>query len=386
MHSLTVENYRRFINPHWVDALQSLGQAPVFRRAKGAWLIDEQGQEWLDLVCSNGASLFGHHHPVLDQALIASLQSGLPAISPLGVPALSAELGAALVRLTGLDGYLSWLMSTGAEALECAVKQALLWRGRRKLLCAEGGFHGLSTLMLGLNGNPFWQEGLEAIVPVQQAVSVGDLVRLEPLLRSREYAAIVIEPIQATGGGPFWSADTIAALHQLCRDSETLLIVDEVQTGAGRCGSFTAMQALDWPVLPDILILSKGLTGGLLPLSVCMSRPELFSAFFARPGCAKAHGSTYAGNAHAVAVALAAVQLWETHPANPALAELAEFHLSLPQRYPGAIAASSARGGLHIIQTCAPEIAYGLFQQLYAQHILINPCMHAPTLSRYYLH
>lgn len=376
-----IERYRKAVNPHWVNALESLGEAQVFVKATGAWLYDAQGRPWLDLVCGYGTAVFGHHHPSLVQALSASLAAQAPALAPLGIPPLSATLCERIAEQSGLPDHLGWLMTSGSEALECAAKLALVHTGRGKLLCCAGGFHGLSALSLGLTPNPWWREGIESVVPGQDSIEVGDLEQARALLQTGHYAALVLEPIQAIGGGKCWPSAAAKELARLCRENGTLLIVDEVLTGIGRCGSFTAMQALDWDVMPDIVVFSKGLTGGLLPLSVMLSRRNVFDSFFGRPGSAKKHGSTFAGNTHAVAVALAVLDLLkdEMQAHNPAHENLRTLHAGFKSKYPYAVEQTRDFGALHFLELDSPERAYALFRALFEERVLVLPCMHAPA-------
>lgn len=378
----TVDEYRKRINPYWVDALETLGEPPVFVKATGCHLYDDTGAAWLDFVCGYGTALFGHHHPQLLEALSASLTANVPEISPLGIPPSSAALAQQLTAATGLDGYLTWLMGSGSEAIECAVKLALTFTGRTKLICTDGGFHGLSALSIGLTENPFWRVGIESVIPIQTSIAVADMARARELIGSGEYAAIVLEPIQATGGGKIWSKKDAAELGQLCKAHDTLLIADEVQSGIGRCGKFSAMAALGWEVQPDIVVFSKGLTGGLLPLSAMLSRADVFASFFGRPGCAKLHGSTFAGNAHAIAVGLASMKLMQerqTWPPSAGIAALNAGHATLAAQFPELIHTAKIFGSMHFLEMTSPDHCYALFQQLHASKILVSPCMHAPN-------
>jgi ornithine--oxo-acid transaminase len=198
--------------------------------------------------------------------------------------------------------------NTGAEAVEGAIKVARAATGRPRILYAEGAFHGLTLGALSLNGNPEFREGFGPLVPGCDVVPFGDLDALERELQARDVAAFLIEPIQGKGVN-LPPQGYLEAAQGLCRAAGTLFVCDEVQTGVGRTGRLLALE--HWGLQPDMICLSKALSGGFIPIgAVLVSRPA-FEKVFDRMKRAVRHGSTFGGNDLAAAAALATLRALE---------------------------------------------------------------------------
>ncbi|WKZ93556.1 aminotransferase class III-fold pyridoxal phosphate-dependent enzyme [Chimaeribacter arupi] len=379
-----LETYSRYVNDDWLQTLAPLGEVPVFIRAGGDRLHDSQGDEWFDFIGHYGAMLFGHHHPALQQALIAALADELPIGAPLGITAHGATLAQQLVEKLALgDGWNNWTLTTGAEAVEGALKIALTVTGRQKILARTGAFHGLSSLTLALNNMPFWRQGYEALVPDDGVTFFDDPQDLPALLASGEYAAVIIEPLQAIAGGRRLDAAQAGAIRLACTNTGTLFIVDEIFTGLGRCGDYSAMQALGWAIRPDIILLAKTLTGGLMPSAQLLVKQPFFHAFTGRPGCAKLIASTFSGNNLGHQVALASLQLLTDTLETPGLMARHDHFSSrlqaLAVRYPRLLQGVSSLGALHFLHFTTPDAAQLSWHYLHANKILTTLCAHQPA-------
>jgi acetylornithine/succinyldiaminopimelate/putrescine aminotransferase len=185
--------------------------------------------------------------------------------------------------------------SSGAEAVEAALKFAAMVTGRRTFLSLSGGFHGLTGIATALAGEGFWREGIATPLDFAETLPSLDPEIVRARLAQGDVAAVLLEPIQASAGSREQSAEHLAALSDACRDHGTLLIADEVASGIGRTGRWFGFQHWQSEFRPDMVVVSKGLTGALLPVSAVLCRNPVFDAVFGK-GRAKIHGATMAGN------------------------------------------------------------------------------------------
>jgi acetylornithine/N-succinyldiaminopimelate aminotransferase len=285
-----------------VPGLMALGPRPdrVFVRGQGSWLWDARGQRHLDLVQGWAVNTLGHAPPAIAQALAAQagrlLQAG---------PGLHNDQAILLAqRLAGLSGLdRAFIASSGAEANEAAVKLARKWGQRHKggastVLTFEHSFHGRTLAMMAASGKPGFDRVYTPAVPGFVKLPFNDIAAVRAAI-TPDVVAVMLEPVQGEAGVVEATDAFLPALRALCDDQGVLLILDEVQTGIGRCGSLFAHT--QWGVngiRPDILTLGKGLGGGM-PVSAMLAR-EAVCCF--EPGD---QGGTFHGNALACAVALA---------------------------------------------------------------------------------
>jgi ornithine--oxo-acid transaminase len=196
----------------------------------------------------------------------------------------------------------------GSEAVESAVKFAHAATGRGKIVYCSNGFHGLTMGALSLNGSEVFRKGFEPLLPDCVQVPFNDLPALEAALRSNDVAGFFVEPIQ--GKGVYMPADDyLPQALALCRKYGTLFIADEIQTGMGRTGKFLACE--HWGVDPDMVLLSKSLSGGFVPVGALLTKQWIFSKLFDRMDRAMVHGSTFSKNDLGMAAALATLSVIE---------------------------------------------------------------------------
>jgi len=199
--------------------------------------------------------------------------------------------------------------NSGTETVEAALKLARIVTGRAGLLHCEGSFHGKSLGALSVTGNPNYQKPFGPLLPECRAVRFGDLEGLERALATRQFAAFIVEPIQAEGGMIVPPEGYLREAQELCRATQTLLIVDEVQTGMGRTGEMFAVEHDG--VEPDIMTLAKSLGGGLMPIGAMLCRRELWHKAYGTLQTFALHTSTFGGGSLACAAGLAAIQTLE---------------------------------------------------------------------------
>ncbi len=279
------------------DVYPLLPVTPV--RAKGCYLWDETGSRYLDLYGGHAVISIGHAHKAYVRALNAQTGS-LGFYSNSVQNTLQKELAAKLGQMSGYPDYQLFLVNSGAEAIENAVKLASFHTGKKKVIACKNGFHGRTSLALGLTDNP----GLRA--PVNQGhdvefIAYGDTAGLEKALAGKDVAAVVLEGIQGIAGVYEAPEAFFQAAQDLTKAHGALLIMDEIQSGYGRTGRFFAHQQAG--IAPDLITVAKGMGNGF-PLGGVLISPEIKS----RHGLL---GTTFGGTHLACAAGLAVLNVLE---------------------------------------------------------------------------
>jgi len=302
--------YTDHVNPQWVKLLDVLGMNVSYTRCSGAELFTEDGNRVLDFLSGYCVHNVGHNHPSVVAALNEELDRSGPAMLQSHVPDAAGELAATLCRLA--SGRLSkvFFASSGSEGVEGVIKFARAHTGRTGLLYTEGAFHGLTCGALSLMGNPFWREGFGPMLPGAEQIPFENGPSLEAKLRTRQFAAFIVEPVQAEGGIRIPQREYLQTAQQLCRTYGTLFVLDEVQTGMFRTGSFLA--AHHYELDPDIVVLAKALSGGLIPVGAVLMSDEVYKSVYSSLKRAIVHTSTYSENALAMRAGLATLQVLES--------------------------------------------------------------------------
>lgn len=291
-----------YVNPELANLLGLFRLDRTWVRGEGARLWDVEGREALDLAGGYGALPFGHNPAFLWDAVAALRDAGTPQLVQGSLPAGPGRLAAALVGVAPRGLRHVVFASSGAEAVEVAIKAARAARRRPVIVVAEHGFHGKTLGALSATPTRHYQSPFFAPAPGFETVPYGDAAALERLLAARgaEVAAFLVEPIQGEGGVIVPPEGYLRAARDACARHGVLFLVDEVQTGLGRTGR---LFATDDDLRPDALVLSKALGGGLVPSAAC-----LLSAAAWTEELALRHSSTFAGNAMAAAIGLAVVE------------------------------------------------------------------------------
>ena len=310
----------RFGNEAMVKVLHAIGYDRGFVAGQGQYLFDRQGQRYLDLLSGWGVFGVGRNHPAVREALLGVLGAGLPGMVQMDVSPLAGVLAE---RLLAHAPYLQKVhfVNSGSEAVEAAIKLARKATGRAGVIYCEGAFHGLSSGALALNGEAVFREGFGPLLPGCLAVPFNDLAALEAALAARDVAAFIVEPIQ--GHSVSVAADGyLAGALALCRKHGALLVADEIQTGLGRTGAFLAID--HWAVEPDMVLISKTLSGGFVPVAAVLARKAIFDAVYDRLDRAVVMGSTFAGNDLAMAAGIATLEVMERERVTENAARLGE--------------------------------------------------------------
>jgi ornithine--oxo-acid transaminase len=278
----------------------------VLTRAQGAYIWDESGKKYLDMMSAYSAVSHGHGH----ERLVRLVKEQVERLNIVSRAFYTDKLGPFLEKactLTGQDMALP--MNTGAEAVETAIKAARKWaytvkgveHDKAEIIACKGNFHGRTITIVAMSDEPQYQSGFGPFPAGFRLVEYGSIESLENTI-NKNTAAFLVEPIQGEGGIVVPPQGYLKAAAELCRKHNVLLIADEIQTGLGRTGKLLAVEHED--VHPDGLILGKALGGGILPVSMFLSRRDVMSVF--TPGD---HGSTFGGNPLAAAIGLEALNI-----------------------------------------------------------------------------
>lgn len=266
---------------------------------KGCKVWDDKGQEYLDLYGGHAVISIGHCHPHYVETISEQLNK-IGFYSNSVKNDLQVRLAERLGRISGYDDYQLFLINSGAEANENALKLASFTNGRTRVLSAEKAFHGRTSLAVEVTNNP------KIIAPINANghvtyLPLNDLAAWEAELQKGDVCAVILECIQGVGGIKMATKEFAQGLERLCRQYGTILICDEIQCGYGRSGKFFAHQWLD--IRPDIITVAKGIANGF-PMGGVLISPEF------KPEYGQL-GTTFGGNHLACAAALAVLDVFE---------------------------------------------------------------------------
>lgn len=300
--------HTRYLNEQMVRLLKTIGFDRRYRRARGQYLYDEHGEQYLDLLSGWGVFAIGRNHPTVAGALTQVLEAELPNLIQLDVSVLAGLLAERLLRQVPYAEKV-FFANSGTESVEAALKFARAATGRPGIVYCQHAFHGLTYGSLSINGDPIFRAGFGPLLPQCVEIPFDDLGALERALAGGQIAAFIVEPIQ--GKGVCVPDDGyLRAAHDLCRRHGALFIADEIQTGLGRTGRFLAVD--HWGVEPDMVLLAKSLSGGHVPIGAVLTRKWIFEKVFDRMDRAIVHGSTFAKNDLAMAAGLATLEVMES--------------------------------------------------------------------------
>ncbi len=304
----TYDLHRRYINPQFVRVLEIIGFNRNYISAKGARLTDVNGQEVLDFLSGFGVFNIGRNHPLVAQVLHAMLDRDPPNMVQMDVGGISGLLAETLVGLAPQNLDAVFFTNSGTEGVEGALKFARQATGRHKIVHCHHAFHGLTLGSLSVNGNSEFRERNEPLLPGCIQIPFNDLDALEKELSRGDVGGFIIEPIQ--GKGVFVPDDDyLPGVRRLCDKYGTLLIADEVQSGLGRTGKMFAVE--HWGVKPDILIISKALSGGYIPVGAIITTRDIHAKVFDTMERCVAHSNTFGQNELAMAAGLATLSILE---------------------------------------------------------------------------
>lgn len=374
----TLENFEDFYNRGFLTYRKSVAEAQDFAAlewtGKGSLMKDLLGREYIDCLGGFGIYNTGICHPKIVEAV-----QHQAARMPLSSQELLDPLRGALAELIGelAPGDLQecFFINNGTDAVEGALKLARLYTKRTGFISSVGGFHGKSMGSLSVMGKYVYRRPFEPLLPGIHFVPFGDISALELEFKKlhtvgQSVAGLILEPVQGEAGAIVPPASYFPRVRELCDKHNTLLILDEVQTGFGRTGKIFACE--HWDVVPDIMCLGKSIGGGVMPLSAFVSNPTIWEVLEENPFI---HSSTFGGNPLACAAGIAAVEvmLEEDLPAQAARkgAYLLEELHALRREFPDIISAVHGLGLLIGIDFVNDETGYAVAAGLFRRGVLV---------------
>src|SRR5437899_9893341 len=289
-------------------------------RGKGAYLYTRDGRRLIDGISSWWVNLHGDGHPLISKAIAEQARKVEHVIFAGFTHEAAEELAERLAVILPAELDRVFYSDNGSTAVEVALKIAIqYWYNRgeptkHRIVALEHAYHGDTIGAMSVSADSPFTAAFDALrLPV---LRVPDANGLQQLLSAKkdEIAAMIVEPlIQGAGGMRVYAADELKRFHQLCAANEVLFIADEVFTGLGRTGRMFACEHAE--ITPDLMCLSKGLTGGFLPLAVTVCRREIYDVFYSTDRSRTFfHGHSYSGNPLACAAAIASLKIFETEP------------------------------------------------------------------------
>ena len=304
----TFELAARRLDPSLVDVLRILGFDKDYVTARGSYVYDGDGRAYLDFHTGEGFASLGHNNPDVAEVLHAVLGAALVDGVQIHYSPLAGMLAEGLTQRlpAGLDAV--FFASTGAEAVDSAMKFARAATGRPRLVSCVSGFHGVTLGPLSLVGDEFFKEGFGPLVPGCELVPFGDLASLEAALRKKDVAAFIVEPIQGRAV-TLPPAEYLRAAQDLCRRYGTLFVIDEIQTGLGRTGRWFALE--HWSLQPDFVLVGKALSGGYVPVAAMVTTRAIHNEAVGTLERSYVHQSTFGRNRLSMAAGLATLRIIE---------------------------------------------------------------------------
>ena len=357
-----LDRFGATMNPGLARVLRFMGLDEVEITGSGAELIDHAGRRFLDCSGGYGVFLHGYRHPRLVEAARRQLDQ-LAMSSRVLLNPRTIELAELLAEVAPGDLQYSFFTNSGTESVEAALKFARAATGRSRFISTWGAFHGKSMGALAVSGRALYQDPFRPLIGDVTHVAYGSLEELASTLAD-DVAAVILEPIQGEGGVIVPPPGYLAGARRLTEQHGALLIADEVQTGLGRTGDLFAVNHEH--VVPDLLCLSKALSGGIVPVGAVIGRPGVWEFFSEAP---LIHTSTFGGNPLATAVAAEAIRVVREEDLVgqarakgawllPALQEVA-------RRYPTVLREVRGRGLMIGMETATTGVGGALMSELF---------------------
>ena len=296
------------LNPQLPRVLRTLGFDRDYVRAEGPWLVDAAGARYLDMLSGFGVFALGRSHPGVKAALHRAIDLDLPNMVQIDCAVLPGLLAEELCARSHEGIQRVYFCNSGAEAVESAIKFARSFTKRRRIVYCGHAYHGLTLGALSLNGGTSFREGFGPLLDDVEEVPFGDLTALEVALGRGDVAAFVAEPIQGKGvyeaPAEYWRG-----AQRSCRAAGAMFVMDEVQTGVGRTGTFWCHEQFD--VQPDMICASKALSGGYVPVAALLARDDVFRSVYSSMERALVHSTTFKQNQLAMVAGLATLAAFD---------------------------------------------------------------------------
>ena len=319
--SLTETRYKEHISPSMTRLLKFSGFYAEEVSANGVYIYDEKGNEYLD--CSGGYGVFilGHRHPEVVSAVKDQIDK-MPMLSHVFFNPVQAELAEKLANKCGGGLQYCFFCNSGTEAVEGAIKIARLATGKTTIISTKNAFHGKTMGSLSVSGREMYKKGCDPLLPGTIQIPYNDAEALEKTI-DEHTAAFICEPIQGEGGINVPDEDFFIKVKKICSDKGILFVADEIQSGMGRTGKFLALDHCG--IKPDMVLLAKGLGGGIAPIGAIVATKQVWQPFFKNPTI---HTSTFGGNQLACRAGLATLEVLEKENLIENANELGKYFIS----------------------------------------------------------
>jgi putrescine aminotransferase len=364
------ESYGRLINPAYPSFLNKLGLNRIAAKAQGATITDSQGNTYIDCVGGYGLFNLGHNNPDIIESINEQLREQQLLTKPL-ISEVQVRLAECIEKITPGDLSCSFIVNSGSEAIDCAIKLVRLHKVGKTIITAQKSFHGHTFGALTASGISSFKKAFQPLLPGFISVPFGDIEALKRSI-SAETGAVLIEPIQHEAGVLLPPDGYLQKIRELCDEHELILILDEIKTGFGKTGRMFASEYYN--IVPDVLVLGKSLGGGLIPTGAVVAKSHLWKRFGLSFSMS---ASSYAGNVLACRAGLSAIRYIQE---SNLLAECEEKGKMLLRsfrdyigEYPNILRSANGLGLLIGIETQSGKIALELAKAMIRQGIIMVP-------------
>jgi diaminobutyrate-2-oxoglutarate transaminase len=359
----------------------------VFERAQGAWLYGRDGKSYIDFFCGAGSLNYGHNPPAIKRALLDYLESDGVAhaldMATVAKERFLIEFELTILRPRNLDYLVQFVGPTGANGVEASLKLARKIKRRSTIVAFTNGYHGLSSGALSVTANAFYrdqsytQRSNVAFMPFDGYLGGGtdtldyfEQCLSDPGSGLDRPAAVIVETVQAEGGVNVARVEWLQRLEALCRRFQMLLIIDDIQIGCGRTGTFFSFERAG--LSPDIVVLSKSISGFGLPMSLVLLKPDLDIWE------AGEHSGTFRGNNLAFVTARAALEFWRDHTMEQTVAArsaiLVEELTALASDYPQLEPQVRGAGLIFGLEIQPSSVAKGVVRECFQRGLIMELC------------
>lgn len=375
----TIDKYEKYVNPAVAKLFRFMGLSTIEWQASGYMVQDIEGKEYIDCLGGYGVFSLGHRHPKVVEAVKQQLDK-MPLSSKVLFDKPMADLSALLAEITPGDLQYSFIVNSGTEAVEGALKLARIYTEKTKIVSTINAFHGKTFGSLSATGRDLFRDPFKPLMEGFMHVPFGSIADMEKAVDD-ETAAVILEPIQGEGGIIVPPEDYLSAVRRICDKHKALLICDEVQTGLGRTGKIFAVD--HYGVVPDILTTAKALGGGVMPIGAFTARKHLWDKYITSPFL---HTTTFGGNPLACAAAVAAIHVLQEEGLPENAANVGGYFLErlseVQQRYPDVIKEVRGKGLMIGIEVTKEGIGGYFMAELISKGILVAYTLNNPKVIR----
>lgn len=378
-YASVLDRYRRHLSRGRAKISEVFG-TQMEMSAQGAWIETSDGGRYLN-AGGYGVFIHGARHPHVEVAVIDQIRRN-PLASRILLEPQAARAAEALSRVVPAGLAHVHFACAGTEATEAAIKLARM-HGRRRLITTTKGYHGKTLGSLTVTANNLYQEPFRPLLPDVTEVPFGDATAMAIALESGAEACVILEPVQGEGGVHIPPAGYLREVRELCNQHGAIFVLDEIQTGLGRLGRWWGADRDG--ITPDILLVGKALSGGIVPVSAMVATPEIFRPFSKDPFI---HTSTFSGAPIAMAAARAAVEAIEQddlveRSARLGTTLLAGMRASVARHCAHLVADVRGVGLLIGVEMAGLGLAGELLSEMVNHHVLVNYSLNAGAVLRF---